>query len=263
MITPMRVSRNDLIEQVECFRALLTAFATGGAVDQTTATNYESFRKILMASVESPRLPGFVKRCRTLGDFWTFIKPRVRTYQERREFLLEEFNPLLTFLEGDSQEPTPEAEPILSKLDSEHVRTAFTNATNRVASDPAGAMTAARTLVETVCKHILDDAGIAYDDAADLPKLYKLVARSMHLAPDQHTEEVFKQVLGGCTSVVEGLGALRSKLGDAHGKGRKAARPSARHAALVVNLASAMCVFLVETWVARAARDAPARVQDR
>ena len=52
-------------------------------------------------------------------------------------------------------------------------------------------------------------------------------------------------------AVVEGLGSLRSRLGDAHGKGRKAARPAARHATLVVNLASAMCVFLVETWAAR------------
>ncbi len=250
MNIPTGKDRENLVEEIECFRALLTAFATGGDADTTTAPNYEGFRKRLMANAETaPRLPDFVKRCRTLSDFWTFIKPRVKTYQERREFLLEQFDPLLTYLE--SQGTSLSAEPILAKLDSDHVRTALQKVAARTATDPEGAMTAARALVETVCKHILDDAGIKYDDKAELPKLHRQVAESLNLAPDQHTEGVFKQVLGGCMAVVEGLGSLRSRLGDAHGKGRKAARPAARHATLVVNLASAMCVFLVETWVAR------------
>jgi hypothetical protein len=247
--------REDLIRQVERVRELLTAVAGGNSTDLRGERDYGEFRKRLMTdSVVAPRLPGFVKRCRTLGDFWTFIKPRIQTYQKRREFLLDQFDPLLTYLEA--QEAVPSTEPVLGKLDSEHVQIALHRVATRVASDPESAMTAARTLIETVCKHILDDAGIKYDDKAELPKLYRQVAESLNLAPDQHTEGVFKQVLGGCTAVVEGLGSLRSRLGDAHGKSRKAARPAARHATLVVNLASAMCVFLVET---RDARNAPSK----
>ena len=250
MNIPVDENGGDLIQQVERVRELLTAVATGNSTDPKDRHDYEEFRRGLMANAEvAPRLPDFVKRCRTLSDFWTFIKPRVKTYQERREFLLEQFDPLLTYLEG--QETSLSAEPILAKLDSDHVRTALQKVAARTATDPEGAMTAARALVETVCKHILDDADIKYDDKAELPKLYRQVAESLKLAPDQHTEGVFKQVLGGCMAVVEGLGSLRSRLGDAHGKGRKAARPAARHATLVVNLASAMCVFLVETWAAR------------
>ncbi|WP_334364405.1 abortive infection family protein [Bradyrhizobium sp. AZCC 1578] len=53
------------------------------------------------------------------------------------------------------------------------------------------------------------------------------------------------------TSVVEGLGSLRNKIGDAHGQGGKPVRPSARHAAqLAVNLAGAMATFL-DTWIVR------------
>ena len=37
----------------------------------------------------------------------------------------------------------------------------------------------------------------------------------------QHTEDAFKRILGGATSVVEGLGSLRNKIGDAHGQGGK------------------------------------------
>lgn len=138
---PTGKERESLIEEIECFRALLTGFATGGDTDATTAPNYEGFRKRLMANAETaPRLPDFVKRCRTLSDFWTFIKPRVKTYQERREFLLQQLDPLLTYLE--SQRTSLSAEPILAKLDSDHVRTALQRVSVRVASDPEGAMTA-------------------------------------------------------------------------------------------------------------------------
>jgi hypothetical protein len=57
-----------------------------------------------------------------------------------------------------------------------------------------------------------------------------------------------KRILGGATSVVEGLGSLRNKIGDAQGQGKKAVRPSARHAQLAVNMAGTMATFIVETW---------------
>ena len=47
--------------------------------------------------------------------------------------------------------------------------------------------------------------------------------------------------------MVEGLGTLRNKIGDAHGKGGKPVRPARRHARLAVNLAGAMATFMVET----------------
>ena len=77
---------------------------------------------------------------------------------------------------------------------------------------------------------MLDKSGIQYGDKDDLPKLYKLTAEQLNLGPAQHTEQVFKQILGGVTSVVDGLGAMRNKLSDAHGKGKKGVKPAARHA---------------------------------
>ncbi|MDR6378913.1 abortive infection family protein [Paraburkholderia caledonica] len=58
---------------------------------------------------------------------------------------------------------------------------------------------------------------------------------------------VFTQILGGCQSVVEGLGALRNKLSDAHGKGKRAVKPAARHAELAVNLSGALALYLLAT----------------
>lgn len=48
----------------------------------------------------------------------------------------------------------------LSSIDSERVKRLWTKALERRVSDPDGAITAARTLLESVCKHILDDRGV-------------------------------------------------------------------------------------------------------
>lgn len=139
----------------------------------------------------------------------------------------------------------------LAAFDPTQVHARWTMAMERRTSEPAGAITLARTLLEDVCKWILDQAGETWQEADDLPVLYRKLAKVLKLAPDDHTEQVFKQILGSCQSVVESLGALRNKLSDAHSPGPKRARPQARHAELAVNLAGAMATFLVATWEAR------------
>jgi hypothetical protein len=54
------------------------------------------------------KLPRFVHTCRSLSEFWGFIKPRFGKYVERRNYLREEFDPLLTALEAQSRSPGDE-----------------------------------------------------------------------------------------------------------------------------------------------------------
>ena len=75
-------------------------------------------------------------------------------------------------------------------------------------------------LLESVGKHILDEARKPYDNDVDLPKLWALTAQNLNIAPHQHQVEVFKAILGNCQSVVNSLGAIRNKIGDAHGQGK-------------------------------------------
>ena len=116
-------------------------------------------------------------------------------------------------------------------------------------SDPEGAITISRSMLESVCKHILDDKRVSYNSSSiELSELYKLTAKELNLAHEQHTEQVFKQILGGCSGIVNGLGTLRNKLGDAHGQGKLPVKPQARHAELAVNLAGSMALFLISTY---------------
>ena len=80
----------------------------------------------------------------------------------------------------------------------------------------------------------------------ELPDLYRKISTELNLSPDQHTEGIFKQILGGCSGIVNGLGGLRNKLGDAHGKGSKSVRPLSRHAQLAVNVAGSMALLLIQ-----------------
>ena len=238
--------REELLRKVESLRNILGSRATGQGGDEQF---YVQLRRDLIADrVLGKKLPCFVHSCRTLGDFWSHIKPLFGKYEERRRYLREEFAPVLGYLEGRASSPSDDTTTQgLKNVDWDHVQAAWQKALDRRDGDPEGAITAARTLLETVCKHILDEHRVAYDPQVELPKLYAETARQLSLAPSQHQEQIFKQILGGCQSVVEGLGALRNKLSDAHGHGKTGTKPAPRHAELAVNLAGTMATFLIAT----------------
>jgi uncharacterized phage infection (PIP) family protein YhgE len=152
-------------------------------------------------------------------------------------------------LEGKAAAPSDAvASDTLQTFDAEGVHAVWTKALSRRNTDPEGAITVARTLLETVAKRILDETEQSYSDKDDLPKLYSMAAKALNLAPDQHTEEPIKAILGGAMNLVNGIGTLRNRLSDAHGRGGKLpVRPSSRHASLAVNTAGAIATFLVET----------------
>lgn len=137
---------------------------------------------------------------------------------------------------------------VLARLDSSAVSEMWRKALQRCVDDPGGAITAARTLVETVCRHVLDQLGEESDYKGDLQRLYKATAKCLELAPDQHADEGVKQILRGCAAAVNGLAPLSNAYGDRHaGVGK----PAPRHAELAVNLAGTMASLLVATWEAR------------
>jgi hypothetical protein len=240
-------SSEELLLKVESLQTLMIAYATGGHVEEE---EYKQLRSELINNPQTQHLlPKFVKTCRDLRQFWDFIQPTYPTYQSRRIFLREKFEPLMNKL--DNSQMTPADSDISSALgsyDANYIHEIWNKALERRDTDPDAAITSARTLLEGVCKHILDDCGINYSGIESLPKLYRLTATQLNLSPDQHTEDIFKQILGGCQSVVEGLGAVRNRLSDAHGQGRKQIKPAARHGELAVNLAGSMALFLVRTW---------------
>ncbi|MDQ3156729.1 MAG: abortive infection family protein [Actinomycetota bacterium] len=143
----------------------------------------------------------------------------------------------------------------LSDLDDwEAVSRSWDAALAKVVSDPEGAITATRTTLESVCKHICDERSEPYVDDGDLSRLYKAAARAMDIAPDQHSEQIIKQILSGAVTVVSGLAGMRNSLSDAHGRGKSSTRPAPRHAKLAVNAGFAVAGFLIDSHVEKPKR---------
>ncbi|SDG33840.1 abortive infection family protein [Alloyangia pacifica] len=250
MINPDDIP-NSTIEQLAMMEGILITAATGGSDDNRT---YEHLRRKFMAEpMIRELLPAFVRAYRNLDAFWPYIKHEAGSYAERRQIISQAFTPLMDQLEGYHRSPGDKAaSDALETFDAEGVHSVWSKAIDRRNSDPEGAITMARTLLETVTKRILDECDEPYSDKDELPKLYANAAKALNLAPNQHTEEPIKAILGGAMNLVNGIGTLRNRLSDSHGRGgRLPVRPSPRHASLAVNTAGAVATFLVETYQER------------
>ena len=136
-------------------------------------------------------------------------------------------------------------------FNSAYMQETWTKALARRETDPEGAVTSARTLLESLCKHILEDAGKTPRVGTSLPDLYKAVAAELEISPDVKTAPIFATLFTACAEVIKGIGSLRNSLSDAHGRGPFGTMPDWRHAELAVNLSGAMATYLAAVWKGR------------
>ncbi len=263
-----------LLDNVMELQDGLVAEATGGdfpAVEMSTSgdfvdgkARYASLRnELLLAPETRERLPDFVRKCFSLWDFRQFIRGEIDDYSARRRFLWDNFQPLILALKGDPIAPADAT--ITSRLESLRaptVEATWSKALARREDDPEGAITASVTLLEAVCKHLIEAKGLTWNEKAKLnkatlPQLYTECAKGLYLTPDPHMEESVKAILGNCQSVVAQLGRLRNVIGDAHGHGHGHRKPAPRYAELAVNLAGSLGAFLVATWMDKNEEDFP------
>lgn len=240
------------LERLTLLEGILIGAATSGGGPMDNHTYTELRAAFLQNQALKALVPSFLRTCRDLSTFRSHTQQVDGQWAPRRAYIREALTPLFDYFEGTNRAPIDAvASDVLQKFDPDGVHAVWQKALDRRHTDAEGAITAARTLLETVCKHILDKTNTPYSDKDDLPALYRATAKQLNIAPSQHTEEIFKQILGGVTAAIEGLGALRNRISDAHGQGPKPVRPQARHAQLAVNLSGALATFLIETWLAK------------
>lgn len=240
--------QEKLINKTQELRMILTRLATGQE-EKGDGNLYTQLRtELFLNRVIKSLLPDFVTLCRALDDFWPYIKVRYGTYAERCEFIREQFEPLFAYLEGDKVFLYDDIiSDSIIKFDCDSVIYMWEKALERRTTDPDGAITAARSLIESVCKQILTERDVTYEDSYDLPKLFKTTARCLNLAPELHNDGTIKQILSGVQTTVHGFSALRNELSDAHGQPKGGYRANMRHAEFAVNLAGSTASFLIQT----------------
>ncbi len=142
----------------------------------------------------------------------------------------------------------PVEDSLVDRIDFDrrgHLFRQWSKAHQRVDEDPDGAVTAARSLLESICKHVLEATDVAYSSSVDLPGLFKQVASELRISADGQIARMEQQIYSGVTQVVKTLAELRNSTGDAHGKGAHGTRPSPAQAELAVNLAGTLGAFLL------------------
>lgn len=241
----------DNLDSVNQLYEVLRDVATGKSYDDPEIiSKFKESRSNLIKDFDKQELiPTFVKDIRDLPSFWDYIKEVSPNYAGRRKFLANEFNLLYKHFEGPS-----EASPIYSIFSHEnfivdaYIKELWHKSLKRRDSDPEGAITTARTLIEATCKQILDFYDESYGSDVKLNQLYKDTARVLELAPSIATEESFKQLFSGLISVVNAISAIRNKVSDSHAIENEIHRPDIRHATLCVTVAGAVSEFLLTTF---------------
>jgi hypothetical protein len=140
---------------------------------------------------------------------------------------------------------------ILRTRDLPSVDEEFRRIEDALDSDPRGALTAGCALLEALFKIYIEDEALEMPRDQTIKPLWSVVSKELGLDPATLPDDDLKRILSGLTSVVDGLGALRTHAGSAHGRGRIKYRPEPRHARVVANSACTLATFVLETWEKR------------
>jgi len=133
-------------------------------------------------------------------------------------------------------------------IDIETVKRDFKRALDSVDKDPEAALTSASSVIESTCKGILDKLVKPYPDNQDISHLFGAVIKELKLSASQYDDQDTKRILGGVENVVKGVGALRTKLGTAHGRGESHIPVDSSLARLTIGTASSVIIFLLESF---------------
>ena len=239
--------KDQTLENIRAFQTICIDMATGTHIPYET---YEDARNTLMADLTiKSAIPDWIVTHRYGSHYWRFIKAKYEHYEERRIFLRTSFDELVEYVEGNGSHPiSVSVQDALAAIQDDKLEDIWRKINLRKDTDIDGAITAARTMVETTLKYILDQENETYTNKDDLNDLYKKVATILNLSPGGHSEQLFRRILSGVTSIVQGFGEMRNSYGDAHGKGKSSYKAEMRHATLTINLAGTMCTFLLETY---------------
>lgn len=143
---------------------------------------------------------------------------------------------------------------IVRQRDLSSIEVEFQRAMEAVESDPPRALTAACAILEAFFDVYIEERGLTAPAERSIKPMWKVVQADLGLAPAglQQEDKDLVTILGGMAAVVDGIGALRTHAGSAHGRSGKRYRVLPRHARLAVNAAHTLLTFLLETWDSKA-----------
>jgi hypothetical protein len=128
------------------------------------------------------------------------------------------------------------------------VQTEFDRIFESLDKDPPSAVTASCALLESLFKVYIEEQALTLPSDQSIKSLWAVVRKDLKFDPAVVQDDNLKKILSGLASIVDGIAALRTHKGSAHGHGKSGYRVKPRHARLAVHAASTLATFILETW---------------
>lgn len=141
-------------------------------------------------------------------------------------------------------------------LNTEYISKLLNRMHSSIESDPELAIGSAKELIESVSRTVLTDQNIAFSKDDNVQQLVKKALKELKLDPDDmpHTTKAMdsiKPLLKSLGTIAHMTAELRGQFGTGHGKDARTKGLGPRHAKLAVGAASALAVFMYETYLER------------
>jgi len=125
----------------------------------------------------------------------------------------------------------------------------FDRAISQIDRDPHAAITASSAIIEALCKTYIEMHRLDMPANQTIGPLWKVVQHHLGLNVDRILQDDQKRILQGLASIVDGIGAYRTHIGSAHGRGIQPPRIDASEARLSVHASHTVVIFVMERWL--------------
>ena len=137
-------------------------------------------------------------------------------------------------------------EDYLKSGDFSSIEKEFERAVEHIQTDPHASVTAACSIIESALKIYIERFDLVAPKTLNVMPLWGVVQPHLSLNADATLAEDQHKVLKGISSIIDGVGAFRSHIGSAHGRGSSPPSIVVAEARLVVNVAHTLVVFIME-----------------
>lgn len=137
-------------------------------------------------------------------------------------------------------------EDYLKSGDFSSIEKEFERAVEHINGDPHASITAACSIIEATLKFYIERFSLAMPNRLNVMNLWGVVQPQLSLNSDATLAADQHKVLKGISSIIDGVGAFRSHIGSAHGRGTNPPSVIVAEARLVVNAAHTIVIFVME-----------------
>lgn len=137
-------------------------------------------------------------------------------------------------------------EDYLKSGDFSSIEKEFERAIEHINTDPHASITAACSIIEAELKFYIETFNLTMPRQLNVMPLWRVVQPHLGLNSDPILADDQHKVIKGISSIIDGIGAFRSHIGSAHGRGIISPSIVVAEARLVVNSSHTIVVFVLE-----------------